>query len=190
MSKPISLPAVASEHIRNPAYLKSIRIVKSLFSILALDRHEFFIYMGPILCVDFLSDTKSCCGFQALGQLAHLLPCLPPRRLTSWRSPPPNPWSPALKTTFLPLVRANTSSVPELTFPGDIVFKNAKNFHIVSIRHPDAPAERQSSKGVTGSSMNAASQSGGTVEEGSKLSACLQEVGPSCTNCKTTEQHQ
>lgn len=107
MLKPITLQAAASEHIRPLAYLKLIEIVKSLSCI----RNEFFLYMGQIPCVDSLSDTRSCGGPPALGQQAQLLPCLPARRLASWRPPRPKPWSPALKTTYLPLVRANTSSV-------------------------------------------------------------------------------
>lgn len=107
MLKPINLPPAASEHRRPQAYLKSIKTVESLSSI----RNEFFLYMGQIPCVDSLSDTRSCCGPQALRQPARLSPRLPARRLTSWRPPRLKPRSPALKTPYHPLVRANTSSV-------------------------------------------------------------------------------
>lgn len=153
--------------------------------------------MGQIPCVDSLSDTRSCGGPLALGQQAQLLPCLPARRLASWRPPLPKPWGPALKTKYLPLVRANTSSVPTIHIPGDDACETTKNLHIVSILHPDAedakvPVERQSSKGIGSPSrhnddsgfMTPSSHSGGTVEEGSKSSARLPEVGPSCTHCK------
>lgn len=151
--------------------------------------------MGQIPCVDPPSDTRSCCGPQALRQPAQLSPCLPARRLSSWRPPWPKPWSPAPKTMYLPLVRANTSFVHTTHISRGQHLQDCQN--VVSILHPDAndsnvPVERQRSKGVGSPSrddadpgfMTPASHSGGTVQEGSKSSACLPEVGPSCTHCK------
>lgn len=156
--------------------------------------------MGQILRVNSLSDTRSGCGPQALGQPTELSPCLPARRLTSWRPPRPKPWTPALKTTYLPLVRPNTSSVHMNSNFQETLSAKLPKTQIVSILHPDAKdanvlPERQRSEGTGSPSrdnndpsfMNPAAHSGAAVDESSKSSACLPEVGPCCAHGKQTK---
>lgn len=83
-------------------------------------------------------------------------------------------------------------------FPRDNLCKTAKIL-IVFILHPDAKdanvsSERQRSEGTSSPSrddnhpsfMTPAAHSGGAVDESSKSSACLPEVGPCCAHGKQT----